>query len=153
MNNRLVVALAGACLALCASAVAAEPAGTGTLKVEVTGLSSSQPVYFGLWNSESGFLSSKPLKGEKVSVNHGVAVWVIKDLPEGDYAVSAWQDTNGNGKLDANTFGAPTEPVGFSNHAHGHFGPPTYEDAKITLDKPGMTASLSLACPMGCASR
>ncbi|HET7370059.1 MAG TPA: DUF2141 domain-containing protein [Gammaproteobacteria bacterium] len=151
MNNRWLAGLAGACLALSAAAFAAGPAHTGTLQVEVDGLSSSQPVYFGLWNSKAGFLSSKPLKGVKVPVDDGKAVWTIKGLPYGVYAVSGWQDLNGNGKMDSNTFGAPVEPIGVSNNAKGHYGPPSYEDARISLDQSDMKIKFELACPMGCS--
>lgn len=131
----------------------ADASKTGTLTIRIEGLHGSAPVHFSLWNSASGFLHSKPLRSAKKAVSDGRAVWTIENVKYGDYAVTAWQDTNGDGKLEANNFGAPTEPVGFSNHAHGHFGPPTYQDAKITVGKPATTAPISLACPMGCASR
>ncbi|HET6631285.1 MAG TPA: hypothetical protein VFG73_01075 [Rhodanobacteraceae bacterium] len=44
------------------------------------------------------------------------------------------------------------EPSGASNDARGHYGPPSYKDASITLDKPTMRISFTLGCPMGCAS-
>jgi uncharacterized protein (DUF2141 family) len=37
------------------------------------------------------------------------------DLPAGDYVVTAFQDTNGDGKLDTGIFGAPKEPAAKSN--------------------------------------
>jgi ABC-type glutathione transport system ATPase component len=42
---------------------------------------------------------------------------VFKDLAPGTYAVSAYQDLNGNQRLDANMVGMPTEPYGFSRDA------------------------------------
>lgn len=140
-------------MASLAAAQAGDSSKTGTLIVKVEGLNGSSPVYFSLWNSASGFLHSRPLRSVKKTVSGGHVVWTVKNVPYGDYAVTAWQDTNDNGKLEANHFGAPTEPVGFSNDAHGHFGPPTYQDARIMLDKPSTTAVLTLACPMGCVSR
>ena len=38
------------------------------------------------------------------------------ELPEGEYVVSAFQDTNNNGKLDETVFWIPTEPVGKTNY-------------------------------------
>lgn len=55
-------------------------------------------------------------------------------LPAGDYAVRVMQDSNGNGTLDANLVGMPTEPWGFSNDARGSFGPPGWSDARFGLD-------------------
>ena len=57
---------------------------------------------------------------------------VLKDLPEGPLALSLFQDTNGNGRLDMNAMGLPVEPFGFSNNASGNFGPPTFEQALVT---------------------
>ncbi|HET6655031.1 MAG TPA: DUF2141 domain-containing protein [Gammaproteobacteria bacterium] len=153
MNIRLIAAALGAGIVLSGIAVAAEPQQTGTLRVEVDGLSSSQPVHIGLWSSESEFLGANALKGAEISVDNGTAVWVIKNLPYGSYAVGAWQDLNGNGKLDDNSFHAPVEPVGVSNNAQGHYGPPAYKDAKFNLDKSRMQVTFKLSCPMGCADK
>lgn len=57
---------------------------------------------------------------------------VLKDLPEGPLALSLFQDANGNGRLDMNPMGMPIEPYGFSNNAAGSFGPPTFEQARVT---------------------
>ena len=44
----------------------------------------------------------------------------------------SWLD--GNGILDKNFFGVPTQPYGFSNKAEGFLGPPSFEDAAIEID-------------------
>jgi uncharacterized protein (DUF2141 family) len=56
----------------------------------------------------------------------------LTDLPDGPLAISLFQDTNGNGKLDSNAMGMPTEPYGFSNNAAGNFGPPSFAQAQFT---------------------
>ncbi|HEX4583331.1 MAG TPA: DUF2141 domain-containing protein [Burkholderiaceae bacterium] len=53
------------------------------------------------------------------------------DLGPGRYAVAAYQDQNGNGRLDKNFFGVPTEPYGFSNDARGSMGPPSFDAAAV----------------------
>jgi uncharacterized protein (DUF2141 family) len=63
----------------------------------------------------------------------GVSV-TFTDLAEGEYAIAIYHDENGNGKLDANLIGIPTEPYAFSNDAAGKFGPPTFEQSKFKLD-------------------
>ena len=55
----------------------------------------------------------------------------IKALPAGRYAVAAFEDTKGTGKLDKNFLGVPTEPYGFSNDATGTFGPPSFDQAAV----------------------
>lgn len=63
----------------------------------------------------------------------GVAV-VFRDLPAGKYAVAAFHDANGDGELNANFVGMPTEGYGFSNDARGFMGPPSFDDAAFSLD-------------------
>lgn len=57
---------------------------------------------------------------------------VLKDLPDGPLALSLFQDTNANGRMDMNAMGIPVEPYGFSNNAAGQFGPPQFEQAVLT---------------------
>lgn len=64
--------------------------------------------------------------GEVMRVN-------LAHLPNGQYAVAVFQDINGNGSLDANIVGMPTEPFGFSNNARGTFGPPDFSDVMFSV--------------------
>lgn len=57
----------------------------------------------------------------------------VHDLPDGRYAIKLYHDANGNGKLDSNRLGIPTEGYGFSNNA-GRFGPPPFEKAAVALE-------------------
>jgi uncharacterized protein (DUF2141 family) len=63
----------------------------------------------------------------------------FRDLPPGLYAAVAFQDFNGNGKLDKNLFGVPREPYGFSNGARGNMGPPTFSQAAVRIDSEAST--------------
>lgn len=55
------------------------------------------------------------------------------DLPAGTYAIRAFHDVDGDGRLGTNGFGIPVEPYGFSNDAKGMMGPPSFEAAAFTL--------------------
>lgn len=66
------------------------------------------------------------------------------ELEEGDYAVAAYQDENGNQKLDTNLFGVPQEAYGFSNQARPKFRAPTFEEAKIGLWGQSKTVKIRL---------
>jgi uncharacterized protein (DUF2141 family) len=59
---------------------------------------------------------------------------VLSNLQPGRYALILFHDENGNGRLDKNFWGVPTEPYGFSNNAQGFLGPPRFDDAAMTLD-------------------
>ena len=67
-------------------------------------------------------------------------VIVFPDLPAGDYAVAAFHDADGDGTLNANFVGMPTEGYGFSNDARGFMGPPTFDAAAIAVG-PGAEAA------------
>ena len=63
----------------------------------------------------------------------------LGDLAPGRYALFAMHDANGNGDLDRNLFGIPTEGYGFSNGATGTIGPPSFDAAAIQVAPDGPT--------------
>ncbi len=93
---------------------------------EVTG-----EVYVAVYDTEENFLK-KSLKTYKATVKEGV-VLISLDLEPGVYAISVFQDLNGNQELDTNFVGIPSEPYGFSNDAMGMFGPPSFKDSKVEI--------------------
>lgn len=65
----------------------------------------------------------------------GTNTLTFEGLEPGEYAVAAAHDENANGEVDTNSFGLPTEPVGFSNDP-SLFGKPTFEQTKFTVVAP-----------------
>lgn len=74
---------------------------------------------------------------------------VFREIPAGEYAVAAFHDTNGDGELNANFVGMPTECYGFSNDARGFMGPPSFDDAAFSVGADAGTRRLvvNVACP------
>jgi uncharacterized protein (DUF2141 family) len=106
-----------------------------SIKVVVTGLHSNDgEVYCSLFSSADGFPgdSAKAAKTTKSKIGNGNAACTFPGVAPGDYAVSVFQDENGNGKLDRNFIGMPKEGVGASNDAAGKFGPPKFDDARFS---------------------
>lgn len=70
-------------------------------------------------------------------------------LPPGDYAVAAFHDADGDGQLDANLVGMPTECYGFSNDARGFMGPPTFDAARVSVGSGEETVRtvVAMECP------
>src|SRR5690606_17095923 len=66
------------------------------------------------------------------------------DLPAGDYAVAMYHDRNGNGKLDSNLVGIPTEPYGFSGGGAA-VGASSWREARIRLVPEGAAISVRLS--------
>lgn len=119
-----------------------KPQGNTSLKVEVSNFknTASTQVWVSVF-SEAGFLK-KSIQTKSVMVS-GKQVMVSFDLPQGEYAVSTYQDVNNNGKLDRYIIGKPKEPYGFSNNVKP-FGPPNYKDCKFSLANSPKTISISL---------
>jgi len=62
------------------------------------------------------------------------------------FAVGAFHDENENQKLDKGAFGIPTERYGFSNNPKRGFGPPTFQEAVVSIQPSsiGDTTSVEL---------
>ncbi|MEJ2627499.1 MAG: DUF2141 domain-containing protein [bacterium] len=71
-------------------------------------------------------------------------VFQLDSLPYGDYAVSVHHDENNDDRVNSNWLGIPKEGLGASNDAKGFFGPPSFEKAKITLNKPEMSITINM---------
>ncbi len=66
------------------------------------------------------------------------------ELPPGQYAVSVYQDLNGNHKLDMGLMGIPKEPLGASNNPKPHFGPPIFKECAFNVGETDTTISIRL---------
>ncbi len=71
---------------------------------------------------------------------------VFEGLAPGDYAVAAFHDADGDGKLGRNMAGMPTEGFGFSKGATGSMGPPGFNEAAVTVGP--MAARVSVVVPI-----
>jgi len=124
--------------------LAAAPAVAADLKIAVTGVSSADgTIMVALYNSAETF-QQKPLRATAVQAVAGTTQVEFKDLPAGDYAFSLYHDANGNGKMDTNLVGIPTEDYAFSNNALGKRGAPQFAAARFALPAAGAVQSVSL---------
>lgn len=101
-------------------------AATGQLMVAVLG-------------SEAAFNGEEPaVMSLLLPPRAGTITFSTDALTSGSYGIRVMHDENGNGDMDSNMVGMPTEPWGFSNNAVGSFGPPEWADLRFELD--GSTA-------------
>ena len=132
-SNKLAITLATVATTLFA-AFAPATATAAELNVEIKGIaSSSGDVYVAVYDKAEKWMKTG-LASAKVAAKKGSVTVTFKDLPEGDYAISLYHDENGNGKMDTNLIGMPTEPYAFSNDAAGNFGPASFEQAKFKVE-------------------
>ncbi len=105
------------------------------LTVEIQNLTSnSGHVMLAIFNTSESFPDGLAKVQIVIDIKDKKGSTVFK-LPEGNYAIAVYHDSNDNKKLDKNSFGIPKESYGFSNNAIARFSAPSFEDAKFTLNK------------------
>lgn len=102
----------------------------------------SGKTYVAVFDSETSYKEEKPFKSYIVESNSTV-VRITDKLPEGYYLVSAFQDLNGNGKLDMNFLGIPKEPIGLSNY-EGKGIPGGFDKMKIKVSVDNQTIIIKM---------
>jgi uncharacterized protein (DUF2141 family) len=137
MTPRAAAALA-TILSCCLGAVRA-----ATVEIHVTGTAGGKGTINVAVCDRAHFLK-QCAHARSVPARDGETVVTIADVPAGTWAVLAYQDENGNGRLDRNLLGIPSENYGFSRDARGRFGPPSFDDAAIDVRDDAVTATVRL---------
>ncbi len=120
----------------------AEP-GTAKLTVTVTNIAAPKgALMIGVYD-KAGYATDKQVAGGAVPVTSDTATTTF-DLPPGQYGIKMFHDVDGNGKMDTNPFGMPTEPFAFSNSAPAQFGPAKWDAAAFTVEAPATTHTIKL---------
>lgn len=108
------IALAALIVALTAPAgalgAAAEP-GRLTLTFETSAPAGA--VMVTLFDPEATYAGGAPVRQARIDVAEGEHTAVFGGLEAGNYAVKAFHDIDGDGRMNANPFGVPIEPVAF----------------------------------------
>jgi len=65
------------------------------------------------------------------------------ELPEGEYVVSIFQDTNGDDRLNETIFWIPTEPVGITNYNH-RGSPRNFNRLKVPVNNNSTTITVNM---------
>jgi uncharacterized protein (DUF2141 family) len=144
------------------TAAAPAHAHAGELRISIEGLHALKgTILIGLYDSKESFERAIALAGkngyrndpERVAgaalrVDHAAKSGIaFENLAAGRYAVIVFHDADGNGRLDKNLLGVPTEAYGFSNGARGFLGPPSFRDASVAFDGTEMDLAISLVQP------
>jgi uncharacterized protein (DUF2141 family) len=121
---------------------------TAILLIKVKPISVAKgKIHVGVFNDAQSFPKRElALSGKEVAVTETGEVEIeMADLTPGRYALAVFHDLNGNGKLDTNLLGVPTEPYGFSNISSAKWGSPDFNEAAFDLPKNGKTIEVRLA--------
>jgi len=120
---------AAAALALLVSTPALAETARTTITLDFDTAAPTGKVMVALYDSEAAYSGGAPVAHAMVDVAAGEHSAVFPDLPAGDYAAKTFHDVDGDGKMNTNPFGMPTEPFAFSNNARGNMGPARWDAA------------------------
>lgn len=138
LNTLFVLAAAGLALASAPKAEA-DP----TVKITVAGVAAPQGFMMVALHDEKGW-SGAPVARARVPVAANTVTLMLPAPGPGRYGVKLFHDVNGDGKMETNIMGFPTEPVGFSNDAPIRLGPPSFADAAFNVGPAGATQTITL---------
>jgi len=110
-----------------ASAATAEPVTFQFETGQRTGV-----IMLAIYDSAQTYGGGRPVVAEALPVTAGVSE-ITLDLPVGDYGMKAFHDVDGDGRMNTNPFGMPTEPYAFSNNAVGNMGPASWDRARFSV--------------------
>ena len=119
--------------------IAAPLASASDLTVTVDGIAKQQgSIMLGLFD-EASYKGDGSVDGAQLVVEGSSVSVTFQGLAPGEYAIRLYHDVNGDGEMNTNPFGMPTEPYAFSNDAKGRFGPAKWDAASFPVG-PGATA-------------
>ncbi len=135
MSTRTTSRIISSFIASVSFAALAGSAHAADLEIKLDNLrGTTGTAYIALYSTPESFpKNGQSIAGQYLPVTSATVSAKFLNLAPGRYAVSVFQDENGNGRLDTNPMGTPVEPYGFSNNASGSFGPPTFDAAAIDL--------------------
>ncbi|WP_291843549.1 DUF2141 domain-containing protein [Maricaulis sp.] len=117
-----------------AASLGTAPAEAASLIVHVEGLPEARgAVMMAVFASSESWDDGDPVAGSRVAVRSDAVTVSFDALPAGAYAIRMYHDVDGDGELDVNLMGIPSEPFAFSNNARGRFGPASWADAVFQL--------------------
>jgi uncharacterized protein (DUF2141 family) len=110
-------------------------AGAADLTVTVSGIrNASGSISAGVYDNASSFpKAEEAVVVVRIKARQGSVGFTVHGLAPGQYAVAAYHDENGNGRLDFDPTGAPAEGYGVSNGARNSQAPPEFTKAAFEL--------------------
>jgi len=115
------------------------------LSINITGYDVQEgQIMVALYANEEDFNEeAKPFRDAKIRVNGPETLILFDDLSTGEYAFKIFHDENGNGELDTDMLGIPSEAYIFSNDASDPFSAPEWQESKFILPEGKITRNLS----------
>lgn len=126
----------------------APTASAATLEVAIANIAStSGELEISLYRDPQTWLSTRSRFATRriaAEAQRDGRIVTIFNVPAGIYAIAAYHDVNGNGKMDYRLLRLPKEPYAFGNNARPRFSAPGFEDAAVTVGPEGATIAIDL---------
>jgi len=112
------------------------PEGPHSIFITVEGIRCCEGVLrLAVYNDAAYWLSETDIvRGRLGFIQSETQQFEVHGLPEGRYAIAAFQDLNNDSKLNRKFFVLPKEPYGFSNNV-GRYGPASFNKAAFLLSE------------------
>jgi len=108
--------------------------GATSLRLEVSALRNARgTLNCRLFTEPASFPDGEGARTVRAAITGNPVSCAFDDLPPGTYAVAVVHDENGNGKLDRNFLGIPTEGYGVSNNRTYAASSPKWEESRFTV--------------------
>lgn len=128
----LALTLGVACSGPVQAQVAAE--GATSLRLEVSTFRNVKgTLNCRLFKDAASFPDGEGSRTVRASISGNQGTCAFDDLQPGIYAVAVVHDENGNGRLDKNFLGLPTEGYGVSNNRTYAASSPKWEESRFTI--------------------
>ncbi len=116
-----------------------------SLTVKVRGFRSrSGQLCLSLFAKSQGFPGSSAGASQAKCLRAGTPAITFNNLNSGSYAVAVFHDANGDGTLNKNSLGIPTEGFGFSRNPRILTGPPAFADSAVFVAGPSQNIHIQL---------
>jgi len=125
--------------------LAAAPVKAAELVITVTDIRSDEGlVRLAVFDDAKEFPEGEMVKNRDIPARAVALTVRFTGLKPGRYAVAMHHDENGNKDMDTYLFGLPKEGYGFSRDAPVIFGPPSFEQAAVTVPSQGLQISVKV---------
>jgi len=131
---------AAAIVAAPARAQGATPA--GCVQLEVQNVRAEQGMLMVAAYGDAGSFNKAPLVATQLRAGAATMSFALCGVSGSSLALTLYQDLNGNGKLDANAFGVPSEPWGASGK-QAAMTAPSWDSSAVALDGSTVVVKLS----------
>ena len=99
-------------------------------------------LYVAIYSNEIDYKNRQTFLSFVLESNNTIVTHSL-ELPEGEYVVSIFQDTNNDGRLNETIFWIPTEPVGITNYNH-RGSPGSFNRLKVPVNNNYTTITINM---------